>query len=686
MLDPAGHVSSWNPAARRFKGYDASEVLGRHFSIFYTHEDRLQRLPERALTTATNEGRFEHEGWHLRKDGTRFWAHAIIDPIWDRSGHLLGFAKVTRDLTERKRAETELRLSEEKFQLLVNGVTDYALYMLDPEGYVSNWNAGASRIKGYTGDEAVGSHFSRFYTHEDQAKGEPARNLEIARREGRVEREGLRMRKDGTTFWAHVVIDAIRDEQGQLLGFAKITRDITEKVEAQRALARTREELFQAQKMEAIGQLTGGIAHDFNNLLMAIMGSLEILRKRMPEDPSLTPLLDNALQGAERGAALTQRMLAFSLRQELNMKPVDVPPLVDGMMDFLQRSLGSALRLETSFPRNLPKVLTDAVQLETAVLNLVVNARDAMPQGGVIVVGAEFHEAESEEGRLRPGSYLRIFVKDAGEGMDAETAARATTPFFTTKGVGKGTGLGLSMVQGLTEQSGGMISIESAQGKGTTVSLFLPTVDDSDCRSDDPVVAEEQEEAVSRALTVLAVDDDALVLMNTTLMLEDLGHQVVEAYGGQEALACLRQGDKKFDLVITDHSMPRMTGAELAAQIAKEWPGLPVVLATGYAELPDGQGSHLPRLPKPFTQTQLSDIVSAAALEGAVSDALASAGGIDATEVSVTASGSSITLMGRVLRHEEVARAEEVVLSVPGVAEVRNQLVVSGDMQAPRGL
>lgn len=609
MLDPSGHVASWNAGAQRFKGYEPEEILGHHFSRFYSNEDRLARLPERALETAMNEGRFESEGWRIRKDGTRFWAHVILDPIWDRSGHLLGFAKVTRDLTERKKAEAELRLSEEKFQLLVNGVSDYALYMLDPDGFVSNWNAGAARIKGYTAEEAVGRHFSHFYTEEDQKKGEPERNLEIARRIGRVEREGLRQRKDGTTFWAHVVIDAIRDETGQLIGYAKITRDISEKVEAQKALTKTREELFQAQKMEAIGQLTGGIAHDFNNLLMAIMGSLEILRKRMPDDPALRPLLDNALQGAERGAALTQRMLAFSRRQELNMRPVNVPALVAGMMDFLERSLRSSMRIETHFPPDLPNVLTDSVQLETALLNLVVNARDAIGESGTVTISAERHYVEDEGGKLRCGDYLRIYVSDTGEGMDPETVTRATTPFFTTKGVGKGTGLGLSMVQGLTEQSGGMLSIESVRHEGTTVSLFLPTIDEEDCPKEDAQAAGNGEKLGDRPLIVLAVDDDALVLMNTTLMLEDLGHQVIEAYSGSEALAALRQKDNRIDLVITDHSMPKMTGAELAAEIATEWPGLPVVLATGYAELPDGSGNHLPRLPKPFSQQQLSEMI-----------------------------------------------------------------------------
>ncbi|WP_117192234.1 hybrid sensor histidine kinase/response regulator [Rhizobium terrae] len=612
MLDIDGRVASWNPGAQRFKGYEAWEILGEHFSRFYTTEERLARAPETALRLAATEGRFESEGWRIRKDGTRFWAHAVIDPIWGRAGELLGFAKVTRDLTERKAAEADLRRSEQQFQLLVQGVTDYALYMLDPDGYVSSWNVGAQRIKGYDASEIVGRHFSQFYTPEDRERGEPGRSLETARREGRFEREGLRQRKDGSRFWAHVIIDAIHGENGELLGFAKITRDITEKVETQQALAKAREELFQSQKMEAIGQLTGGIAHDFNNLLMAILGSLEILRKRLPADPTLTSLLDNAIQGAERGAALTQRMLAFSRRQELNIQAIDVPGLVKGMLDFVQPTLGATTHLENRLPDRMERIVSDPVQLETALLNLVVNARDAMANGGTITIGAEEYVADERSEKLKPGPYVRLSVADTGEGMDEETLAQATTPFFTTKGVGKGTGLGLSMVQGLTEQSGGKLEIESRKGKGTTVSLYLPAADESDCpQSSETSMPTPAAEAPKRNFTILAVDDDALVLMNTALMLEDLGHTVIESYSGADALKELKSGAHRIDLVITDHSMPRMTGSELATKIQEEWPDLPVVLATGYAELPVGGDNRLPRLPKPFSQNQLQDIINA---------------------------------------------------------------------------
>lgn len=610
MIDAGGHIASWNPGAQRLKGYEPREILGAHFSRFYSSADRLAGAPERALRTAATDGRFEAQGWRIRKDGSRFWAHVVIDPIWRRSGELIGFAKVTRDLTERKAAEAELSRSEQQFQLLVQGVTDYALYMLDPNGYVSSWNAGASRIKGYAAEEIIGKHFSQFYTDEDRAAGKPAESLETARREGRFENEGLRQRKDGSRFWAHVIIDAIRSETGDTIGFAKITRDVTEKVEAQKALTQAREELFHAQKMEAIGQLTGGVAHDFNNLLMAVLGSLEILKKRLPDDPNLMPLLSNAIQGAERGAALTQRMLAFSRRQELNMQAVDLAALIDGMMDFAQRSIGTEIRIETGIPAGIPAVVTDPVQVETALLNLLVNARDAMAHGGVIRIEAEEFTVSGRTDKLPPGRYVRLSVTDSGEGMNEETLARATTPFFTTKGIGKGTGLGLSMVQGLTEQSGGRLEIKSRESVGTTVSLVLPAPEAKDCPRSPETQMPSSSEAPTGTLTVLAVDDDALVLMNTTLMLEDLGHTVVEAYNGAEALKTLESGTHAIDLVITDHSMPHMTGSELAAAIRTQWPSLPVVLATGYAELPSGGDNRLPRLPKPFSQSQLQETIA----------------------------------------------------------------------------
>src|SRR6185295_9703156 len=414
LLDPKGIVSSWNPGAERLKGYEWREIVGRHFSEFYTDEDKAIGLPRIALETADREGRFEREGWRVRKDGTRFWAHVIIDPVRDPDGRLIGYAKITRDLTERKMADEALRASEERFSLLVQSVTDYAIYMLDPTGHVTNWNAGAQRIKGYTLKEIVGQHFSRFYTPEDREAGEPQRALATAEREGRFEKEGWRVRKDGSRFWASVVIDPIRDETGRLLGFAKVTRDITERHKAQLALEKAREVSFQSQKMEALGQLTGGIAHDFNNLLTAVLGSLEMLRKRLPDDPKLLQLADNAIQGAERGAVLTQRMLAFARRQDLRIEPIDLAGLVRGLGELLRRTLGPTIKIEMRLQEKVRAACADANQVELAILNLAVNSRDAMPKGGTIIIGVSEETVIAGEPDLARGAYIRLYVTDTG--------------------------------------------------------------------------------------------------------------------------------------------------------------------------------------------------------------------------------------------------------------------------------
>jgi PAS domain S-box-containing protein len=417
---------------------------------------------------------------------------------------------------------------------------------------VSNWNAGAQRIKGYLPDEIVGRYFGIFYTEDDRDAGEPARALRIAMAEGRFEKEGWRVRKDGTRFWAHVVIDPIRNDDGDVIGFAKITRDITERRDAQRALDEARQALFQSQKLDAIGQLTGGVAHDFNNLLMAVLGSLELLRKRLPPDPKALQLLENAVLGAQRGAALTQRMLAFARKQELKLEGVEVPALVHGMMGLLQRSLGPSIEVITRFAPDLPPALSDANQLEIALLNLAVNARDAQPEGGAIVIEVTEEVLEAGSGVALPaGRYVCLSVSDNGAGMDEDTLRRATEPFYTTKGVGKGTGLGLPMVHGLAEQSGGRLTLSSRLGEGSCASIWLPRADAVGAR-EAATTGVDGDVAPQRPLVVLAVDDDSLVLTNTAAMLEDLGHRVLVAASGAEALVALAQN--RVDLVITDYA------------------------------------------------------------------------------------------------------------------------------------
>jgi PAS domain S-box-containing protein len=498
-------------------------------------------------------------------------------------------------------------LTEEgRYRLLIDAITDYAIYLLDPSGIVTTWNPGAERFKGYKANEIIGQHFSRFYTEEDQKSGLPARALEKAKREGKFEAEGWHVRKDGSRFWAFVVIDPIRHPAGEVIGFAKITRDLTERREAEKKLEQVRESSLQSQKLEAIGQLTGGVAHDFNNLLMTVLGSLELLRKRLPDDPRSRALLENATQGAQRGTTLIKRMLAFARSHELAQDVVGIPELVRGITDLLQRSVGPSFTIETRFPLALKPVEVDTNQFELALLNLVLNARDAMPDGGVIILTArEEGVRDGHMSGLKSGQYIHLSVTDSGEGMDEVTLRKAVEPFFTTKGVGKGTGLGLSMVHGFAEQSGGRLTLQSQKSKGTIAALWLPVLKASAQRAPPAQAAQGK---APRPLTILVVDDDALVLMNTVAMLEDLGHTVFEAYSGQEALEILRR-EGSIDLVVTDQAMPKMTGMNLAKAIKNSWPDMPVLLATGYADRVPGEDIDLPRLTKPYLQRDLADAI-----------------------------------------------------------------------------
>jgi PAS domain S-box-containing protein len=604
FLDAEGHVASWNAGAERFHGYSETEIIGEHFAGFYAPEDQRRGAPQQNLAIAARDGSFEVESWRMRKDGTRFWSHVIIDPIRGPGGIILGYAEVTRDLTERRKAQLALRQSEEQFRVLVQGVTDYAVFMLSTEGRVTSWNPGAQRIKGYAADEIIGQHFSRFYSAEDCQAGAPGLALATAAREGRYEKEGWRIRKDGTRFWANVVMDAIRDDAGIVIGFAKITRDITERKRAEAALDEAREALLQSQKMEAVGQLTGGVAHDFNNLLAAVLGSLELLRKRLPDDAAMLKFLDNAMSAARRGAVLTQRMLAFARRQELNRVPLDISALLRNMGELLQSSLGPGVSLETRIPAALGTVDADANQLELAILNLVVNARDAMPAGGTITLGAK--ESQYLSG-LAIKNGVCVVVSDTGEGMDEETLSKAAEPFFTTKGTGKGTGLGLSMVHGLAHQLGGKLNLRSSKGEGTTAELWIPLTD----AMVGPAAGSQQPEPPrTDRRVILAVDDDALVLFNTAAMLEDMGHKVFEVSSGKAALEVVKR-EPGIDMVITDQAMPHMTGVELAREIWSLRPELPIIIATGYAELPPGAPSRLRKLAKPFGQEELASAIDA---------------------------------------------------------------------------
>ena len=510
------------------------------------------------------------------------------------------------EVDERKRVETESerrRLQLEGAQRLLDGVQDHAIFMLDAAGDVISWNKGACRIQGYSADEIMGQNFSIFYTAEERSAGVPGQALAMAAREGKYESEGWRLRKDASQFWSAVVIEAIRDDSGALTGFAKITRDISERREARQKLEAARDQLAQSQKMEALGQLTGGIAHDFNNVLAVVLSNLELLRQRAALPSPLLKLIDNSERAIERATALTQRMLAFARRQDLRPEPVEMAQLVAGMVELLKRTLGSQIVIQTTIPATLPRAMVDANQLELAIMNLTLNARDAMPTGGNLTIAADEQVLASEASGVTAGHYVRLSVTDTGVGMDLSVLARAGEPFFTTKGIGKGTGLGLAMVQGLAEQSGGRLELKSIPGKGTSAVMWLPVAETMPANEAPSLPATAQ----SRPLIILVVDDDLLVLLGTVGMLEDLGHTVVEATTGQAALGMLRSGEP-IDVLLTDQAMPGMTGTELIKQARAQRPGLPVILATGYAE-PAGIEAGIPVLKKPYLPRALASAI-----------------------------------------------------------------------------
>jgi len=514
--------------------------------------------------------------------------------------------KLNEELEQRITERTnDLRRSELQFRELVSGVVDYAIYMLDTEGYIVSWNPGAERIKGYSRSEAIGKHFSMFYTPEDREKGVPQRALTTAATLGKYEAEAWRVRKDGNRFWASVVIDAIYNENGTHIGFAKVTRDLTER-------RMIEEQLRQSQKMEAIGQLTGGVAHDFNNLLTVIVGNLEtIWRNAPPDDGKLRRAIDQVTRGAQRAVTLTQQLLAFSRRQPLNPKPTDVNRLVAGMSDLVRRTIGENIAVETVLAGGLWRVEIDAHQLENALLNLAVNARDAMTDGGKLTIEtANAHLDDSYADRypeLKPGQYVVLCVTDTGTGMTPDVVARAFEPFYTTKPIGQGTGLGLSQVYGFVKQSGGHVKLYSEVGHGTTVKLYLPRMTGQR--------DEEQETNLIAPLrggqheVVLVVEDDNDVRLFTTESLRELGFTVLEARDGPSALKQLEK-HPEVQLLFTDVGLPGINGAQLVAAAREQRPDLKVLFTTGYARnaiVHQGRldpGVEL--ITKPFSRAQLA--------------------------------------------------------------------------------
>jgi PAS domain S-box-containing protein len=577
-------------------------------SVSLNDQQRVQRAFDDANRTGADLVLEFRVRW---PDGREHWIDARARVLLDRNGRPQTLVGVASDITQRKAAEAErekllaaVAAERERTQQALRGERALSGLLLTsvPAGIVAYdtsmrvtiWNPVMERIFGLPAPAVLGRSLARVIG-EDQG-----RSIEERLRDALEGVSGPIEEIELTTFsGANVVLESqhapLRGGDGEIVGGAAFFREMTER-------RRAEEQLRQAQKMETIGQLTGGVAHDFNNLLAAIQGNLELLRKRLPDDPQIRRFIDGALQGTQRGASLTSRLLAFARRQDLKPEPTDLAALLEGMRALMERSIGPLIAIDMALTPELPPARVDANQLELAILNLAVNARDAMPEGGRLSLSLEPLDGK-HSGLGLSGAFLRLSVTDTGTGMDAQTLKSAIEPFFSTKELGKGTGLGLSMVHGLAVQLGGALQLKSELGKGTTAELWLPV---SAAPIKEVQHMEPEQASAPHASVILVVDDDALINMSTVDMIEDLGHTVLEAYSGKEALEILRSG-KQIDALVTDYAMPGMTGVELATKAREINPDLPILLATGYADLPSGTTTDLPRLAKPYQQTELAN-------------------------------------------------------------------------------
>lgn len=593
-----GYFLSVNPAWTTLLDWTEDEIKSLHVSELRHPDDASAGIAARArlaqgVQTVRIENRFRH------RDGSWRWIS------WTMTAEDGLIYVAGRHITAEKEAGAALRESDRQFRSLVAGVTDYALYMLDPAGTVASWNAGAERIKGYSAEEIIGRHFSQFYTADDRKSGVPHRALSIAAATGRFEAEAWRVRKDGSLFWANVVIDAIHDDIGNLTGFAKITRDITERRNAQEALERAHEQLAQAQKMEALGQLTGGVAHDFNNLLMVVSGQAQALMRRLTDQKNIRSL-EAILTAASRGETLTRQLLTFARRQPQNPRTVNLNQTITAFHDVLSSSARGKVDLQTDIPPGIWPVSIDIPEFELVLVNLVVNARDAMPDGGTIKLTGEnltLRGVETVEGIK--GEFVALTVSDTGTGIPPELLTRIFEPFFTTKTAGKGTGLGLSQAYGFAHQSGGTIAARSKLGQGTQITIYLP-------RSHAPVATIVPSEAVGqsagRGEMILVVEDNPDVKSVAVTLLEQLNYRTVAVDNAKSALNLLATGTP-INMVFTDVMLPGdVDGVALAQAVSEKYPRIPVLLTSGYAKALAGRHG-LPILRKPYQLSALAEAI-----------------------------------------------------------------------------
>lgn len=610
--DITANKVSWSEQLMEIYGVTAATAPSKvEDFVGFLHPDDRERV-QKSIGTAL-EGRttdFSHEERIIRPDGVMRYLQSVGEVVRDDDGAPIRMLGVCLDVTARHEAETALRDSEQNYRFLLKGVRDYAIYTLDSEGRVNGWDEGAGRIKGYSAGEIMGRHLDIFLTDEDRAAKLGEQALIKATQRGQFDGQSWVVRKDGSRFFASFVIDATRNDAGELIGFAILVRDITAQHEAQLALEQTREQLAQSQKMEALGQLTGGIAHDFNNLLMIVSGYAQILEKRVTEQKDTHAV--NAIRAAAgRGERLTRQLLTFSRRQQLMPVVIDLPARFEAVRDMLTPSLGGIIDFICDAAPDVWPVKTDLGELELALVNLAVNARDAMPDGGSMTLQARnvVLQPGSSVGSLT-GDFVALALIDTGTGIAADALAKVFEPFFTTKPVGKGTGLGLSQVHGFANQSGGAVTVSSELGKGTVVTIYLPRA-----QTEAEQAAAEQEAATSEPAqgTVLVVEDSREVAEVTTALLEQLGYRVVRAENAAEALRHLEQGIA-FDLMLSDIVMPgAMDGMALAHLCRERFPDLPVLLVSGYNEAAQAADGHFDMLRKPF---------ELGALEGAIDQAL----------------------------------------------------------------
>ena len=610
---------SWDVVANRVTWSDRlfdiygtkREAFGGTINDFVAciHPDDRARVGAAIGAALKSGSSFTHEERIVRPDGEIRQLQSVGEVVRDANGAAVRMLGVCLDVTERKQAESALRELEQNYRFLLKGARDYALYMLDTEGHVRSWSDSAQRIKGYAADEIVGRHLSIFLPPEARAAGMAGEILVMAARDGNFEGESWLLRKDGSRFYASIVMDAIRNDASELVGFAKLVRDITEQHEAKLALDEARDQMAQAQKMEALGQLTGGIAHDFNNLLMIVSGYAQILQSRLSEAKDIQAV--QAIRAAAgRGERLTRQLLAFSRRQQLMPVVVDLRARIEAVRDMLAASLRGNIELVVDVEDNIWPVEVDQGELELALVNIGVNARDAMPDGGRITLSARnvVLKPGSAAGPLA-GDFVALAVIDIGVGIPDELLTRVFEPFFTTKPVGKGTGLGLSQVHGFANQSGGAVTVSSEPGKGTVVTIYLPrsAVTSSAGAGEAAKSAPEQDQG-----TVMVVEDSRDVADVTTTLLEQLGYRVVRAENAAEALRHLQQGIE-VDLLFSDIVMPgQMDGLALAQTCQERYPDIPVLLTSGFSDAASAADGRFDILRKPFELSSLERAIETA--------------------------------------------------------------------------